>query len=517
MKIRLLLLVTFLFAGRVFAQSDPGSLQVSTEAGILEGVREASGIRSFKGVPFAAPPVDTLRWREPQPPLPWKGVRRADRFGPRAVQPAIYSDMVFRSNGMSEDCLYLNIWAPTAAKGSLPVLVYFYGGGFMAGDGSEPRYDGESMATKGIVTVTVNYRLGIFGFFAHPELTAESPHRSSGNYGLLDQAAALKWVKQNIAAFGGDPNRITIAGESAGSISVSAQMASPMSRKLIAGAIGESGSLLGTLSPVPLGTAEETGVRFARSIGAGSLSELRKLSADSVLKASTKSGSPRFSLTIDGWFLPESPFAIFEKGEQAPVPLLAGWNNEEMNYRALLGSEAPTKENFAKAVQRLYGEKAADILAAYAPQTDADVEAVATALAGDRFIGYSTWKWIELHSRTAGPVYRYLYERARPATTAGGNGSKGAVHSAEIEYALGNLSTNTVFAWTDEDRAVSKTMQDYFANFIKRADPNGAGLPAWPAFNTAAPRQVMHINVQSKALPEQNADRYLLLDKTMKQ
>ncbi|MCY7328769.1 MAG: carboxylesterase family protein, partial [Saprospiraceae bacterium] len=214
------------------------ALQAKTANGILEGVEE-SGIRTFKGVPFAAPPVGDLRWREPQPAKHWTGIRKADKFGPRAMQRAIFGDMNFRSAGVSEDCLYLNVWTPArSASDRLPVLVYFYGGGLMAGDGSELRYDGESMARQGIVAVVVNYRLNIFGFMAHPELTKESPHHASGNYGLLDQAAALQWVNKNIAAFGGDPKRVTIAGESAGSMSVSAQMLSPLSKNLLAGAIG---------------------------------------------------------------------------------------------------------------------------------------------------------------------------------------------------------------------------------------------------------------------------------------
>ena len=221
--------------------------------GTLEGVADkTTGIRSFKGVPFGAPPVGDLRWKIPQPVKNWQGARKADKFGARCMQRNLFGDMNFRANGMSEDCLYLNVWTPAkTGREKLPVLVYFYGGGFMAGDGSEPRYDGESMARKGIVAITVNYRLGVFGFMAHPELTKESPNHASGNYALFDQRAALLWVQQNIAAFGGDPKRVTIAGESAGSIAVSAQMASPLSKNLIAGAIGESGSIMGALSAAP--------------------------------------------------------------------------------------------------------------------------------------------------------------------------------------------------------------------------------------------------------------------------
>src|ERR1700741_2003212 len=270
-----LLAVTFLIVVGPASAAD----LVQTANGTVEGRGvQPSGVRIFRGVPFAQPPTGDLRWQEPQPVKNWKGVRQAREFGPRCMQARIFDDMVFRSNGVSEDCLYLNVWTPAKSnRERLPVLVYVYGGGFVSGDGSEPRYDGESMATKGIVAVTVNYRLGVFGFMAHPELTQESPHKASGNYALLDQNAALLWVQKNIAAFGGDPKQVTIAGESAGSVSVSAQMASPPSKDLIAGAIGESGSILGTLSAVPLAQGEAAGVKFAESIGAHSLAELRAL------------------------------------------------------------------------------------------------------------------------------------------------------------------------------------------------------------------------------------------------
>src|SRR5688572_8431854 len=268
---------------------------VTTSYGQLEGVKEASGIQAFKGIPFAAPPVGELRWKEPQPLQKWQGVRKAIAFGPRAMQKPIFGDMGFRSAGESEDCLYLNVWTPAkSAKEKLPVLVYFYGGGFMAGDGSEHRYDGEQMAKKGIVALTVNYRLGVFGFFTHPELTKESPHNASGNYGLLDQQAALAWVRDNIAAFGGDPKKVTIAGESAGSIAVSALMASPLSKDLIAGAIGESGSIMGTLTPVALPEAEKICLQFADGVGANSLAALRAMPASQLLDATVKPGAPRF-------------------------------------------------------------------------------------------------------------------------------------------------------------------------------------------------------------------------------
>ncbi len=509
------------------------SLQVKLANGLIEGAVESSGILTFKGIPYAAPPVGANRWKAPQPLQNWIGVLPTKNFGPRAVQAPIFGDMGFRSNGMSEDCLYLNVWTPNT-KASLPVLVYFYGGGFVAGDGSEARYDGEQMAQNGIVSLTVNYRLGIFGSYAHPELSKETSYHGSGNYGLLDQAAALLWVKNNIAAFGGDPNKVTIAGESAGSVSVSAQMVSPLSKHLIAGAIGESGSMLGTLPPISLEAAEKNGLDFANSVNVNSLEALRAIPSDKLLEASMKFGPFRFAATIDGYFYPRSPLSIFQAGEQARVPLLVGWNSEEMNARALMGNLSFTKEHYEKVVKQIYGEHAKEVLDVYNVKEDADVESVATDLAGDRFIGFSTWRWAELQEKTGGGknVYRYYYAKPRPAMTAamgdvvaglaGGlqkaNGapkqpqSKGAVHSAEIEYAMGNLHYNKVYDWTQEDYTVSKTMQAYFANFIKTGDPNGKGLPKWPATKTSRPVPVMHINVRSAVQLDQSEKRFKVLE-----
>ena len=516
-----LLLVTLMFVSTAYfinaqnkkAISSSSSTVIKTTNGVVEGILEKTGVRSFKGIPFAAPPVGELRWKEPQPAKSWEGVRAAKQFGGTPMQYNIFGDMTFRSAGVNEDCLYLNVWTPSEKAKSLPVLVYFYGGGFVAGDGSENRYDGESMAAKGIVAITVNYRLGVFGFMSHPELTKESPHHASGNYGLLDQSAALRWVQKNIAAFGGDPKRVTIAGESAGSVSVSAQMASPLSKNLISGAIGESGSVLGTLSAVTLDKGEQNGVTFATGIGANSLANLRALSADSLLEASKKFGVFKFSITVDGYFFPVNPRKIYEAGQQAQVPLLAGWNSQENDYHSIVGNEKPTKENYTKAVQKLYGDNAGKMLEAYNPEPEEATEQTATALAGDRFIGYSTWKWIDLQSKTGGgkPVYRYFYKRARPAKDSGER-KGGAVHSAEIEYAMGNLNGNKNFAWNDDDHKVSKIMQEYFANFIKNANPNGAGLPVWKTItNKTVP--VMHIDVKSNSELEQHRNRYLTLDK----
>ncbi|MGV7206644.1 carboxylesterase/lipase family protein [Oxalobacteraceae bacterium A2-2] len=495
-----------------------GTLRVDIADGALQGTLEANGVRAFKGIPYAAPPVGQLRWKAPQPVAPWQGVRKTDHFGPRAMQLPLFSDMVFRSDGVSEDCLYLNVWTPPGAAGKkLPVLVYFYGGGFMAGDGSEPRYDGASMAARGIVALTVNYRLNVFGFFAHPELTAESPHKASGNYGLMDQAAALQWVRRNIAAFGGDPQRVTIAGESAGSFSVSAQMASPLARDTIAGAIGESGALLGAMPLAPLEYAEREGMKFAQAAGADGLAALRALPAQQLLELSAKPGMPRFSAITDGYFLPRAPRDIYAAGEQARVPLLAGWNSAEGHARNILGDNPPTEENFTAALQRFYGDQAGAARQAYA----GPVEVAATHLASDMFIAFGTWKWIDTHARTSGqPTYRYYYVHPRPATRAGGPASRGAAHSAEIEYALGNLDSNQVYAWTDHDRVVSRKMQAYFANFIKTGNPNGAGLPQWPAITASQGAgegsPLMVLDVQPKTIAANDGARHAFQERQVK-
>jgi len=309
-----------------------GADRVKIANGLVESTEPPKdGVRSFKGLPFAQPPVGALRWREPQPVKNWPGVRSADKFGPACMQRlSPNADYWFRGDGMSEDCLYLNVWTPAkSGREKLPVLVYIFGGGFQNGDGSEPRYDGERMAREGIVAVSLNYRTNIFGFFVHPELTKESPHHASGNYGLLDQVAALEWVQKNIAAFGGDPKRVTIAGESAGSISVSALMASPLSKNLIAGAICESGAAIASLPPRPLAEAEQGGAKFAAAAGAESLAALRAMTAQQLQDAAARTQGVRFSTAMDGYFLSKTLTEIGLAGEQAKVPLLAGSNTEE--------------------------------------------------------------------------------------------------------------------------------------------------------------------------------------------
>ncbi len=521
--------------------------RVKTANGALEStVAPKDGVRSFKGIPFGQPPVGDLRWREPQPVKNWSGARNADAFGPSCMQRlSPGADYWLRGKGMSEDCLYLNVWTPAkSGREKLPVLVYIFGGGFQNGDGSEPRYDGESMARKGIVAVSVNYRTNIFGFFVHPELTKESPHHASGNYGLLDQVAALEWVKKNIAAFGGDPAHVTVAGESAGSIAVSALMASPLSKDLMAAAIGESGAAITSLPPQPLAEAEQNGVKFATVVGASTLAALRAMTAQQIQDAAAKAQGIRFSTAMDGYFLSKPLAEIFAAGEQAKVPLLAGSNTAEQAARSVLGGGDPTPEVLADAIRRFYGDKADPVLKAYGATNTDEVYEAAAHLASARFISYSTWKWTELQMKTGGkPVYRYLYARPRPAYLGmpgqpppvpgqgrggegGGRGGntgraerssappapRGAAHSAEIQYAMGNLDLDKRYAWEPADYEVSKTMQAFFVNFIKTGNPNGPGLPDWPAYRPDDNYQRMRIDVKSQAEPEAHRDRYLALE-----
>lgn len=508
----LLLMISF----GIFAQLDSDSPIVLTANGEIEGTN-ISSVKMFKGVPFAAPPVGELRWLEPQAVKDWQGVRKADKFGPRAMQNPVFGDMNFRSERMSEDCLYLNIWTPAVTGNEkLPVLVYFHGGGLVAGGGCEARYDGESMARNGIISITVNYRLGIFGYFSFPELTQESAHHSSGNYGYLDQYAALKWIKSNISVFGGDPNRITIAGESAGSVSVSAHMASPLSEDLFSKAIGSSGSLMGALAPIPMAEAEKNGVKVANDLGAGTLASLRALSAEKLLEV-----QGQFPSSIDGYFLPKSPIEIYSNGEQANVPLLIGGNSAELPGEFLFGDMEPTLANFREIVKSTFGDKTNKVLELYKVTDEASVIPGATDYLSDTFIGFSTWKWSDIQKKTgAQPVFRYNYCHPRPDMVAA-MGKKvpglaggvqdapdenvpvmpkatGAVHSADIEYAMGNLSTNRIFDWQADDYVVSHIFQTYYLNFVKTGNPNGLGVPEWPSLNKQGVPTVLQIDFDTR-------------------
>lgn len=467
---------------------------VTVADGTLVGkTNPTTGIQSFKGIPFARPPVGELRWRAPQPPAKWEGVRDARQFGNQCMQNRIFDDMLFRSSGTSEDCLYLNIWAPAARSDKKrPVLLYFYGGGFVAGDGSEPRYDGEQMARNDIIVITTNYRLGLFGLMAHPQLSEETSYAGSGNYTFLDQIAALNWTIKNIAAFGGDPQRITIGGESAGSLSVSILMASPLSRDNIQGAIGQSGSILGpTLSTIALSDAEQTGAKLGLAIAGNTsdtLSALREIPAQTLLDKAGEAGFNWFNPTIDGYVLPNTPQEIYSANQHAQIPLLAGINSQEASYKELLGDAEISQAAFKQALKKIYPDDADTVFALYEASSSEQILDAAQALAGDRFLAYSTWNWMDLSTRkNPKPGYYYYYDQVRPAPVGSrytsANQPRGAVHSAEIEYALGNLKTHPAYQWQASDFRVSELMHQYFANFIKTGNPNGQDLPTFPAFS----------------------------------
>ncbi|AYQ31934.1 carboxylesterase/lipase family protein [Runella sp. SP2] len=522
------------------AQNNAFSVQTTVENGVIEGNYDTkTGIQTYFGVPFAKPPVGELRWRAPQPADNWKGVKQTKQFSARPMQTVVFGDMNSRSNGVSEDCLYLNVWTPAKRNTKdLPVLVYFYGGGNVAGDASEPRYDGESMAKKGVVVVTCNYRLNIFGFLTHPELTAEAPYKASGNYGMLDQAAALKWVQKNIAAFGGDPKKVTIAGESAGSIGVSCQMASPLSRNLIVGAIGESGAGINpTMAPVPLAEGEKQGVEFLLKAGIKSIKELRGMSTREIYEIYNESRRFGFPIVIDNYFLTKTLPQVFAAKEQAQVPLLVGWNSAEIPGQAFMQGQPYKEENYVARVKKEYPADFEEVLKLYPHGSEKEIELSATALAADRFISYSTWKWFDLHrNNSSQPVYRYLYSKLRPdlvdkslaSGLAGGtvradaNTPKppkavGAPHACEIEYAMGNLHLVKEYAWTADDFKVSDTMLNYFTNFVKTGNPNGGKLPDWKAAKAGeSTPPVMILDVDSRTESAKDDARYLFLDKAYK-
>jgi len=489
---------------------------IEITGGLVEGAtKPGSGIRLFSGIPFAAPPVGNLRWREPAPVVPWDGVLHADTWGTRCMQGEMFGGPLrTRDDRMGEDCLYLNVWTPTTnPDAALPVLVVFHGGGFAAGSGSEARTDGQWFAEQGIVVVEPNYRLGLFGFMAHPELSEGSRGRGSGNYGMLDQVAALRWVRDNIAAFGGDPDNVTINGESAGSMSLSALMASPLSRHLVHKAIGQSGALF----PPPAGSLvvekaldekERDGVRFAASVGADSLAELRSRPADALLAAvMSQNGGWGYSPGIDGYFLERSVADIYAAGEQADIPLLAGWTSSELGMSVALNPEKPTLDAFEAELRDTFGDRAKEALAVYPADDEARLLQSAADLASDIFISYVTWKWIETHASTGtAPVYRYRFDRTRPDDSAS---RLGALHADDIEYAFNTLDSKPA-EWQAADQAVADTMSTAFANFILTGDPNGDGVPGWPEFGESG--QVMYFDTVSRSGPEEARSRYEFLD-----
>lgn len=491
------------------------------QSGPLHGRTSPDGkVNAFLGIPYAAPPVGPLRWKPPQPAAPWSEVREATAFGSRCMQARIYDDMVFRDPGISEDCLTLNLWAPAAKNSApLPVMVWIYGGGYAAGSTSEPRQDGENLARRGLIVVSMNYRLGIFGFFATHELAQESPNHAAGNYGLMDQAAALQWVQKNIAAFGGDPNNITIFGESAGSFSVSALMASPLSRNLIAHAIGESGGAFGrggisfrTLDSV----AKENQAYAKQTLHADNLVALRAIDANELLKmvsAKGKSHAPNFGPNIDGYFLTESVPATFAAGNQAKIPLIAGWNKDEGSVEDDAKSGKYTAKKLKALAAQKFPDHAEEFLKVYRAANDAEALRAAADFMGDASIAFGTWAWLEAHVKTGNaPVFCYRFDLAVPENAADPD-SQGAFHSDEIEYVFGALDSRKGYKWRPEDYKLSEQMQTYWTNFAKTGNPNGTDLPNWPRYDAKNAWPVMHLDQASSAQQDQHRDRYLFLQR----
>ncbi|MFP5226368.1 MAG: carboxylesterase/lipase family protein [Acidobacteriota bacterium] len=504
-------------------------LTVKTATGKVHGKKTDDGqVRMFLGIPYGAPPTGELRWKPPQPAPKWHGVREASDFGYRCMQPDIYHDMHFRDPGISEDCLNLNVWTPAKNKhAKLPVMVWIFGGGFAAGATSEPRQDGQFLAHKGVVVVSMNYRLGMFGFFVHPDLAAESPEHAAGNYGLMDQTAALRWVQKNIAAFGGDPKNVTIFGESAGSFSVSAQMASPLAQGLFERAIGESGAAFDShgLSFPPLAKREKTDPAWAlATFGTSDLKALRAMSAQDLMEkmaaaaAERAPGTPRVRAgddpDIDGYFLPESVPQIFKENKQAHVPLLAGWNRDEPSALAVNNPQPPTVQSFQEMAQKDFGDRAPEFLKVYPAATDAEAVRSAIDYMGARFLTLATWEWLEAQVADGGVAYRYHFERPSPEDKYHPAGS-GAFHSDEIEYVFGTLDSRQGAVWQPEDRKISDLMQTYWTNFAKTGNPNGGDAPNWPQYK-GPEWQVMHLDVESHAAPDDHRDQWLFLQSAWK-
>ena len=485
-----------------FAPVSDEPMVVTVTGGQIAGtVNKEGDVRIFKGIPFAAPPVGDLRWKAPQPVKPWQGVRKGDEFGPSPMQgsPAPFgpwsAEYLIPKAPISEDCLYLNVWTGAkSTKEKMPVLVWIYGGGFNSGGAGVPLYDGEATAKKGVVFVSANYRVGPFGFFALPELTKESGHNASGNYGLMDQIAALQWVKQNIAQFGGDPNNVTIAGQSAGSMAVNCLVASPLAKNLFKKAIAESGA--GFARPYPtLQQAEEAGLKTMQSIGASSLADLRALSADEILKKGQGGRGP----IIDGYVLPQSIADIFAANKQNDVALLTGWNEDEgMSF-------GPPKkaDEYRKQIEQQYGADAPGFLKHYPGTTDTEAARSQLNLSRDMIFGAQNYAWANVQSKQGKPVYVYRFTRKLPAT--GEYARYGAFHTGEVAYAYDNLKfvDRTLRPLEPKDDELAKTISTYWVNFMKAGNPNGKGLPQWPAYSTND-KQVMMLgdDVQAKPLPD---------------
>ncbi len=506
MHIGVRMMCALMIAGLAFGQlasahADP--LKVTTEQGKVHGKLINDGkVRAYLGLPYAAPPVGDLRWKAPEPPAHWKGVRDATHYIAHCFQGVIYRDTTFQDGNESEDCLYLNVYVPadSSPKSNLPVMFWIHGGGYMGGAGTERRHNGDFLATKGVVLVTINYRLSVFGFLATSELAKEAGG-TAGNYGLLDMVAALQWVKANIREFGGNPENVTIFGESAGSFAVSTLMASPLAQGLFQKAIGESGAAFGRgLKADTLEAREQKDDEWVARLGVNSLEELRALPAEKIIGAAMewKYGFPP---VIDGKLLVEPVADTFAAGRQAHVPLLAGWNRDEGM------SDGMTVEKWKAFAEEHFKDRAGEFLKLYPGDTDEQAARSAADYNGDMFIAFGTWKWIEAQVKTGdAPVYRYHFELAAlPSTYHPGL----AFHSDDIEYVFGTLDTRPGETVRPEDRKLSDEMMSYWTNFAKTGDPNGPGLPEWPRYDKTG--ELIHLDATITSGPDTVRPRYEFL------
>jgi para-nitrobenzyl esterase len=494
-----------------------GLVIVTTGGGQLSGLsaRDAS-VRVFKGIPYAAPPVGPRRWKAPEPAAPWTGVRAADRFAPGCMQTVAgarlpWTEEFMHQGAVDEDCLYLNVWTPAGRGGRRPVFVYLYGGGFNEGSGSVAIYDGEALAKKGLVVVTVNYRVGVFGFLAHPELAAESPRAASGNYGLLDQVAALRWIQQNIAAFGGDPANVTIAGQSAGAMSVYLLTASPRTRGLFHRVIVQSGP--GALASFgvssarslarPRTPAAEAGVAFAKAHGASSVQALRAKPARELMAPIAGAPPARFGPVVDGWLLTDDVDTVYAKGWQQDVPLLTGMNADEGS--AFGGYGRITAAAFREQARTRFGDRAEQFLALYPASSDADAGRVQVRSAREDALVSLQQLAADRAATAKTPAFLYYFDHAIPWPA---HPEYGAFHTGEVPYVFANLS-RLKRPWTAVDRRVADLVSSYWVRFATNGNPNAVGLPAWPVFTTSAPRlMVLGATSQPRTMPDAAVRRF---------
>ncbi len=460
--------------------------QVKVEGGIIQGT-VTEDLTIYKGIPFAAPPVGDLRWKAPQPVEVWEGVKQTTEYAPAPMQPGN------PHSGKSEDCLYLNIWTPAESpKEKLPVLVWIYGGGFSFGSTSDPVHNGEHLARKGVVLVSIAYRVGQLGFLAHSELSAENPNGVSGNYGLLDQIAGLQWIQNNISAFGGDPDKVTIFGESAGGIAVSMLCASPLAKGLFHGAISQSGGSFGPTRPTTfpgenmktLQQAEEDGTEYARKVGVSSIAELRNIDPDKLPLGMGMGGAWPI---VDGYVIPDDQYKLYEAGNYNDIPVLIGYNSDE----GLSFSPGRTPEEYVAGVERRFGPFTDSLIKAY-PVGENNVPRSARNLMRDAAFGWHTWSWARLQSKAGkSEVYFYYFDQHPERAEGSPQAEHGTPHGVDVPFVFMNLdpaNPNT----TESDLKIAETMGIYWTNFAKYGDPNGEGVPEWPAFSDENP-DVMYL------------------------